>query len=309
MHFSLFLDMFMRKKRTRKLSFTGALSVSKKTFKSRKKWKVDEIFRHKICIQARSSGKTRKVDKLVDDKYNYSMIIFLLVGLLVHQSGDTIKFMEGDVLIDIIVLQTDEHEDNIGQKSIRRAGTSEDHQRYFIHETTYKDTKETERDEILYSKISFYDVEQNLLWEERAEPPRNISYDYSGIYGGLMFVTTWDKHCGNPAFFVVNDGEKIEIIEEDDWQQLMGFKISPNGQYLLFHTRNPYGGKTWDYLFFFDLSDRISWDYLFPICFSCKRGTVALSVDDRGRSEAVYKNEYRIFSKQGVLVDVFRKVN
>ncbi len=270
---------------------------------------MDKIFRHKICIKAKSSRNPRKVDKIVYDKYNCSMIMFLLVGLLVHQSGDTIKFMEGEVLVDIIILQTDQHEDSIGQRSIRRAGVSEDHRRYFIHELIYGDVKETEEGEILYSKISFYDVEQNLLWEKRVEPPRNISYDYSGIYSGLMVVTEWDKHCGNPSFSIVNDGEKIEIIEEDDWQQLMGFKISPNGQYLLFHTRNPYGGKTWDYLYFFDLNEKISWDYLFPICLTCKRGTVGLGVDDSGRSEAVYKNEHRIFSKQGVLIDVFRKVN
>jgi hypothetical protein len=243
----------------------------------------------------------------IDTKYNYPMITFLLIGLLVHQSGDTIKFMEQDVLVDIMTLQTDQHEDSIGQIVIRKAGVSEDHRRYFIHEASYKGGNE--EGEILYSKISFYDAEKNLLWEERVDAPRSISYDYSGIYNGLLVITDWDRHCGYPALSIMGDGEKVEIIKEGDWQQLMDFKISPNGKYLLFHTRNPYSGKIWDYLYFFDLNEGISWDYLFPVCFSCKRGTVDLGVDDSGRSEAVYKGEHRIFSKQGALVDFFLKTN
>ncbi|MDH4210502.1 MAG: hypothetical protein OEV79_03555 [candidate division WOR-3 bacterium] len=231
------------------------------------------------------------------------MITFFLVGLLVYQNADTLQFTDQDSVVDIIILEDEDYSDSLGQIVVRRGRVSEDHMYYLIYEAV-----QAGDEEVVHSKISFYDAGKNLLWEELGQEGRNISYDFSGIYDGILVVTIWDRLSSDPSFFVVKDGEKVEIIEEGEWQQLLDYRVSPNGQYFLFYTRNPRNGKTWDYLYFYDLGDRRDWDYLFPICMSCKRGWVDINVDDDGRSEAIYKGEHRIFSRGGVLEEIFMKL-
>ena len=79
-------------------------------------------------------------------------------------------------------------------------------------------------------------------------------------------------------------------------------------EYLLFHTRNPYYDKPWDYIYFCDLETGKSWEYLFPTCLSCKRGRIELEIDDNGRSEVIHRKEHRVFSSKGVLEDIYLKL-
>ncbi len=231
------------------------------------------------------------------------MITFFLIGLLVYQNADTLQFIDQDSIVDIIILEDEDCGDSLGRIVVRLGKVSDDHKSYLVYEAM-----QAGEEDVVQSKISFYDVDKNLVWEELGQEGRNISYDFSGIYGGALVVTIWDRLSSDPDFFVVKDGEKIKIIDKGEWQQLLDYKISPNGQYFLFYTRNPRNGKTWDYLYFYDLVERRDWDYLFPTCMSCKRGWVDINVDDSGRSEAVYKGEHRVFSKAGVLEEIFMKI-
>lgn len=231
------------------------------------------------------------------------MITLLMFGLLVFQNGDTLQFVAQDSVVDIIILEDSVVAGGTGYLTVKQGKISEDHEYYLIHEAIISD-----REEVVRSRVTFFDADKNLLWEETGEEGRNISYDFSGIYSGLLVVTIWDRHGADPVFYVIEDGEKVEIIEKGEWQQLLDFRVSPNGRYLFFYTRNPYGGKAWDYLYFYDLVERKDWEYLFPTCMSCKRGWVEISIADDGRSEAVYKGEHRVFSKDGTLQEIFMRI-
>lgn len=251
----------------------------------------------------KNSKKFRAVDILMKVLYNKFVITFFLLGLLVYQNGDTLQFMEQDSVVDIIILEDSVLVVGTESVAVKQGKVSEDHKYYLIHEALI-----VSGEEVVRSKVTFYDADKNLLWEEGGQAGRNISYDFSGIYSGLLVVTVWDRHGGDPAFYVMKEGAKVDIIKEGEWQQLLDFKVSPNGRYFFFYTRNPYGRKTWDYLYFYDLVEQRDWEYVFPTCMSCKRGWVDISIDDDGRSEAVYKGEHRIFAKDGTLEDIFMKI-
>ncbi len=232
------------------------------------------------------------------------MITLFLVSMLVYQNGDTLQFVAQDSVVDTMVLEHSIEVAGTGYVTVKQGKVSEDHKYYLIHEAVILDNEEVVR-----SKVTFFDADKNPIWEEQREDGRNISYDFSGIYSGLLVVTVWDRHGGDPVLYVMKDGEKVEIIKKGEWQQLLDYKVSPNGRYFFFYTRNPYSGKMWDHLYFYDLVERQDWEYLFPTCMSCKRGWVEISVDDSGRSEAVYKGEHRVFSKTGEIEEIFMKIH
>ncbi|MBA7544100.1 hypothetical protein ES705_36447 [subsurface metagenome] len=99
------------------------------------------------------------------------------------------------------------------------------------------------------------------------------------------------------------------IINSGDWTRIVDYKLSQNCRYLVFHTRRPYARKLWDYIYFIDLKTKKDWQYLFPICISCKRGKFSLDVNNTGQVDVVYKAEHRIFSKEGKLLDIFIKLD
>jgi len=227
------------------------------------------------------------------------MFLFLICNL-VFQNGDTIQFLNHGEIVDIMILGDSMGTDSLEPRTVRRGKVSDDHRFFSIHEAVWRN-----EDEILSSKVSIYSADRKMLWEERAEGPGSVSYELSGVHNELFFVGTWDRFCGNPTFAVIIGGEKIVLIKEGGWEQVVDYEISPNGQYFLFHTRNPYNYRTWDYIYFYDLNTKAAWDYLFPVCVSCKRAKISLAIDNDGRAEVVYKNEHRVFSKLGALEDLF----
>lgn len=232
------------------------------------------------------------------------MIFLFLLSTWVLQSGDTLMFMENSEIIDRIILDEHVASDSPGQVVIRQAKVSPNKKRYVVHETT----QNIENDSILRTKISFYDAEKNRLFEESAAGDRNISFELSDVRDSLFIITSWDHLYRKPVFYVIANGETVEVIKEGEWQRIVSYKMSSNSRYILFHTRNPYYGKPWDYIFFWDLETNNNWDYLFPTCLSCKKARIDLDVDDNGRSEVIHKKEHRIFSREGVLVDIYLKM-
>jgi len=228
------------------------------------------------------------------------MILFLLLGGLIFQNGDTIKVVEDSVVVDIMILGDSIPADTPGARVCLRGKVSDDNRILMLHETKFG-----QNGEILDARVSFRDAAGNLLWEETVAEPREISFELSGVHNDILLIATWDRHGAFPSFHAVVDSQKIEIIEQGTWELMLDFSASPDGQYFVFHVRNPYSGKSWDYIYFYDLSTGKTWDYLFPVCVSCKRARIDLSIGDDGRAEVVYKKEHRIFTKLGALDSLF----
>ena len=172
---------------------------------------------------------------------------------------------------------------------------------YFV----YKAVCKIDNDSVLRAEISVFDAQRNKILEEKTRGSRNLSYELSSLHESLLVVATWDHFFSNPALVVIKGDNRIGVVEEGQWQRVVSYKVAPNNRYLLFHTRNPYHDKSWDYIYFYDLRTSKSWDYIFPTCLSCKKARIDLYVDDNGQSEVIHKNEHRIFSKDGVLKDIF----
>lgn len=232
------------------------------------------------------------------------MIILFILSIWVLQSGDTLMFLENSEIIEKIIMGEDIAGDGSNQVVIKQAKVSPNKQRYFVHESI----QDIASDSLLRTKISFYDAENTVLYETSAVGDRSISYELSEIRNSLFIVTKWDEIYRNPTLDVIASGEKVEVIKDGEWQRIVSYKISPNDRYILFHTRKPYYGKPWDYIYFWDLKTGRNWDYIFPTCLSCKKSRIDVAVDDSGRAEVIHKKEHRIFSKEGVLVDIYTKM-
>ena len=262
--------------------------------------------RHKICIQ---EEKISFVDIILNYVYNLWIMILFLVCNLVLQNGDTLIFMKNGEVVEKQTIGVQNIGDN--QKVSSLAKVSPDNRFYLVHKTRQKIVvakeveHEIETDTITSTEILFLNANKDILYADQANGTRFISYELSDIYDSLFVLTTWDQHHNNPSFSVVKDGEKAEIIKEGDWQRIVSYKISPNNRFVLFHTRNPYHGKSWDYIFFYDLNTGRTWDYMFPTCLSCKKGRIELEIDDNGRSEVIHKREHRVFSRDGLIQDIY----
>ncbi|MGQ9701399.1 MAG: hypothetical protein ACUVQT_02960 [bacterium] len=221
---------------------------------------------------------------------------------LVFQSGDTLKFFEHDSLVLQWILKNEEYGENSGY-SVEKAKVSEDHRKFFLYEEGYFFHKDN-----IFTRVTLYDSKRTKLWSIEESSPRKISFELSRIYPDKTILFTTERTNTSPQMLIIKDNHK-ETIDLKQWTSISNYEISPNNRYVLFHARRPYNNRLWDYIYFFDVKTNKDWEYLFPICFSCKRGWLDLKIDDEGKSEVVYKNEHRIFDKEGNLVDVFVKLD
>lgn len=245
------------------------------------------------------------VDIITTNVYNLWIMIVLLFGTLVFQNGDTLFFARDSSYADTVVMHTGIVDGRESLRVTEKAKVSPDNATYLIHSAVYGLTAP---ESLLSSTITFYDAKKKKLLEERSKGGRNISYDLSSIHDSLLVVTTWDQQYRKPALYVVKDDKKIEIVKKGDWERIVNYEVSSNNRYVLFHTRNPYHEKPWDYIYFYDLTTGRNWDYLFPSCLSCKKSRIYLKVNNDGRSEVIHKNEHRVFSPDGVLEDIYLKM-
>ena len=232
------------------------------------------------------------------------MIFLLLFNVYVFQKGDTLIFKENDKIVEIMVLAGQQTNAGPGRIVIEQAKVSSDNRKYFVYETV----RDVNRDSVLHTKLSVFDARKNRVLEEETAGLRNLSYELSSLHDSLFVVASWDHFYCNPSLTVIKDEERIDVIEEGQWQRIVSYKVSPHNQYMLFHARKPYRNKLWDYIYFYNLKSGESWDYMFPTCLSCKKARIDLNVYDDGRSEVIHKREHRIFSKDGTLEDIFLKL-
>jgi hypothetical protein len=232
------------------------------------------------------------------------IMILLLIGAVILQSGDSLFILGSNDAADTLVIAATVIDSASGLRIENKVKVSESGEKYCVYEERYL----LGADSLVSTKISFYDEHQAVMLEEEIADGRKISFELSNIYDSMLVVTTWDHRYGKPSLYVVKDEEKQEIVKEGDWTRIVGYKVSANNRFMVFHMRNPYYDKPWDYIYFYDLATGQDWDYLFPSCLSCKKSRIYLEVDNDGRAEVTHKNEHRVFSVHGVLEDIYLKL-
>lgn len=221
---------------------------------------------------------------------------------LVFQSGDTLKFFENDNLVYTWIMKNNETIEN-GDYFIEKAKISPDHLKFLRYEERYFSHNDS-----LFTRLTLYNGKRNKLWSREKGGRQKISFELSRIYPDKVILFTTERRNTSPKMVIIKNNNHKKTIDLNQWTSISNYEISPNGRYVLFHARRPYNNRLWDYIYFLDVETNKDWEYLFPICFSCKRGWLDLKIDDQGKSEVVYKNEHRIFDKRGSLVDIFVKL-
>ena len=229
-------------------------------------------------------------------------IIFF--NILVFHQADTLKFVKGDSVIDKWVLDEKIEKTDLGTVIHSKKSKVSQDNKYFIY---YEEEYYSKRDSFV-TTLSLYDARKRKLWERSPENNRKISFYLTNIYKDFVILVTTDNYNLNPSLKFIKDKKVKEIIKEKEWQRIVKYEFSPNIQYLLLHVKNPYNTKMWDYVHCIDLKSKKTWTYLFPICVSCKKYKLDLSIDNNGKAQVIYKNRHRIFSKNGTLIDIFIKL-
>uniref|UniRef100_A0A7C4TGN0 Dipeptidylpeptidase IV N-terminal domain-containing protein n=1 Tax=candidate division WOR-3 bacterium TaxID=2052148 RepID=A0A7C4TGN0_UNCW3 len=230
------------------------------------------------------------------------MLIIIIIGNLVFQFGDTLKFYKNDSLIDQWIMEARE-EAQKGIYYLQKAKVSTDNKKFLLYEEKFFSEKDS-----IFTKLTLYDADKKKVWSKIKGGQRKISFELTNLYPDKIIIFTLDRTNSFPVMEIMK-GNRTRKIDLTQWTGIVDYEISPNGRYLLFHTKKPYSSRLWDYIYFLDLQTKAEWEYLFPFCFSCKRGKIFLKIDDEGKSEVIYRNEHRIFDKKGNLVDIFVKVD
>uniref|UniRef100_A0A7V3RGL4 Dipeptidylpeptidase IV N-terminal domain-containing protein n=1 Tax=candidate division WOR-3 bacterium TaxID=2052148 RepID=A0A7V3RGL4_UNCW3 len=225
-----------------------------------------------------------------------------VANILVFQSGDTLKFYNGDSLTYQWILKKEERVD--GGYYIERAGVAKDNKRFFICEENSFPEKDS-----IYTRLTVYNANRKKEYTRVKTGKRKISAELTKIYPDKLVICFTDRLNDAPKLEIIKNYKTKQVIDLKQWTSIIDYEFSSNGRYIIFHAIKPYNYRRWDYIYFLDLKTGKTWEYLFPICFSCKRGRIVLKVYDDGRSEAIYKNEHRIFDRDGNLVDIFVKMD
>lgn len=231
---------------------------------------------------------------------------------LVFQSGDTLKFYKNDSIVDQWLLESKEESEAHGTKVptpfyfSQKARVAQDNKSFLL----YEEKKFIKKDSTI-TKISLYKADKKKVWTRTKSGTEKFSFDLTKIYPDRVILFITDTYNSSPRMEILKETESKKTLNLREWSGIVNYEVSPNGRYIIFHAKKPYNNKLWDYIYFTDLNTNRSWEYLFPFCFSCKRGWLELKIDDEGKSEVIYKNknEHRIFDKEGNLVDVFVKLD
>jgi hypothetical protein len=230
-------------------------------------------------------------------------MILLLISAVILQDGDSLFILRSNDAVDTLIIAAVVIDSTSGFRLENRVKVADSEDKYCLYEEKYL----LEADSLVSTKISFFDEHHTMILEEEIADGRKISFELSNIYDSILVVTTWDYRYGKPSLYVVRDEKRQEVIKEGEWNRIVSYQVSANNRFMIFHMRNPYYDKPWDYVYFYDLATGQDWDYLFPSCLSCKKSRIYLRVDNDGRSEVVHKNEHRVFSAYGVLENIYLK--
>jgi hypothetical protein len=226
----------------------------------------------------------------------FNMLVFLETDSLVFQTENTVieKWHVGE--------QTERTSAGT-KRTTTHAVVAQDSTRFLYFKEIY--LPETDS---MFSQLTLYRADRDQIWQRTAPAGRTFARFLTGFVDDRIAVVITNQYGAAPSLELITSTKIDTIIREGDWYRLTAFAFSPNRRFIIMHVKNPYREKVWDYIHFIDLATDSTWSYLFPICVTCKRYKhIDVSVDDDGISEVVYKGEHRMFSKDGILIDVFIK--
>ncbi len=226
------------------------------------------------------------------------LTLFFIINL-VYLNEDTLTFINNDTtcwILNPVINKT--------RKAwvYKKAKVSDNHKYFFIYEEKY-----SPENKLIQTRITLYNQKKKVLWRETRKDKHRLSFELSRIYGKILIVVEFDQNFHNPSLALIKNKRKTVVIKPGQWRSIVDYNLSRNGRYLLLHTRRKQMGRVWDYVYFIDLKEKKTWEYLFPMCLACKRKRLCLKVDDQGQSEVIYKAEHRIFSKEGQLIHFYFK--
>lgn len=236
------------------------------------------------------------------------ILALLLLSWTVDVTGDSLLFYKGDSLAECQVLG--EKIDHLGVNQdlvvLERAKISPNRQHYLLYTESYQ----TDHAETITTRLALYDAGQHRQWEFIPPADRMISFALTSMYDGFIILGSTDlKHC-QPQLDIIDYRKNVKetIVRAGTWQQMVKYVLSPNLRYLGAHVKNPVNAKLWDFVYFIDLREGTDWNVLFPFCLSCTRGILTLSAGDDGKLDVKYKNEHRIYSSAGQLLDAYAEM-
>ncbi len=222
---------------------------------------------------------------------------------LIFQSGDTIKFFKNEKLVTQWILKNSTDENGL-YTTINKAKVSPDNKFLLLYEEEFFGSNDS-----IFSKLTLYNANEKKVWSRVKTGKRKVSFELTDIFEDIVIVFYTDRFNGFPIMEMIKMNGAKKTVDLSHWDIVVNYTLSANRRFMLFHAKKPYNDRLWDYIYFLDLKTNKTWEYLFPFCFSCKRGWIDLKVYDEGKSEVIYKNEHRIFDKEGNLVDIFVKLD
>lgn len=228
----------------------------------------------------------------------------MCLNMLVFLETDTLLFRKDDAVVDRWYIgEKTEHTSSGALRTTTHAVVADDHTRFLYFREAYLPDTDS-----LFSQLTLYRADGHQVWQRTAPPGRTHARFLSELVDDEVVVVTTNQYGAAPSMERISSTAIDTIFREGDWYRLSAYAFSPNRRFIVMHVKNPYREKVWDYIHFIDLQTGSTWSYLFPICVTCKRYKhIDVSVDNDGISEVVYKGEHRIFSREGVLIDVFIK--
>jgi hypothetical protein len=228
--------------------------------------------------------------------------LLFLTQTLVFQQGDTLLFMAGDRRLDMLITGAITQNLEDGSSVTRTISTriSADHKFYFIHEEFLYTQPES-----VFTRIVLYTADRKTLLSETRSGLRRIAFEITKLQGNSLILGTVNKDYSRPRLELLRPDRAAQIlIAEDVWPKIVQYEVSPHFRHIVLHARRLVGTRMMDFIYARDLRSGQSWEYGFPVCLTCRRSTITISVDDQGRVENVYKNEHRIFNQSGEMIDL-----
>jgi hypothetical protein len=230
-------------------------------------------------------------------------VILAFISAVVFQEGDTLFFSSSGASLDTVVLADSEITDN-GREIVitRKAKVSPDSTHFFLFNERY-----FRHNDSIATELAIYDAGKKLRWRESQTGDTVISFGLTKIFGPYVALAVTAKDNTRPGidFIDTRTFKRRTIIKRGQWPLIVNWELSPNLRHLALYARKRVNGKTEDFIYSRDLETDLDWSYLFPICLSCRRGAINLYPGNQGQVDVKYKNEHRIFSNTGELIDFY----
>lgn len=233
--------------------------------------------------------------------YYYVIVIVWLLSVTVRTNNDTLYFIARDTILDQWVLNEQALiKDSLGITFVEKVKIANENTRFLFYQEEYDRNSGASQ-----STLHLYTAEKKSQWSAHYRDARRVQFDLCSLHGDLLIVADSDLNGKNTGIHVIKNGESISLISAGQWLRVVNYALSSDHRYILFHTHRLHRGSVWDFLYFQDISTGHDWEYFFPVCLSCKKTPITLYVEDNGQSEVVYKQEHRVFSKEGELLEIF----